>query len=84
MPDPAPLLREALENSQRLFGPRGGKVSDELQGLGEVMMHRGDYRTADSLYREAVAIARANFGEKDARTALVMNNYAGSLTERGR
>ena len=65
--------------------PDGDRVyAFALADLATIKEERGQYREAEALFREGVAMANAVFGEGHAQVALPMNNFANFLTRQGR
>jgi serine/threonine-protein kinase len=76
------LFRESLEIHRR-NGNRGG-VAFGLNNLGGLLADRGDYRGAETHYREALELNRAVYGDRHPRLALNFSNLAFALRRQGR
>ena len=71
------LLEEALAQQRTLKGPQDPTAAGMLHSLAYLTMQTGDLKTAETLFRESLALHRAIFGERHARVAQAMQDLAG-------
>jgi len=78
-----PLLRRALENSDKVFGPEHPDTATCLNNLAELLRSKGDYDSAEPLHRRALEISEKVLGPEHPDTALSLNNLAALLHNKG-
>src|SRR5262245_4480113 len=55
-----------------------------LHDLGLIAASRGDYRSAESMFREALVIHRRALGDRHPNVAMTLNSVARALSAQGR
>lgn len=79
------LYRTSLKVEQEAYGPRTLSAAQALNDLALFLnFRRGDARSAEPLFREAVSIFAEQRGTSDAWTAIVQGNLATVLCAEGR
>ena len=76
-------MREALaaeEDKEDL----GAEDLDMMDGLGDLLMERGQLEEAETMYRRALMFRIAEYGDDHPNTLFSVNNLAILLTERGK
>lgn len=77
------LSAEALEINLQNFGEQSLAVGKSYHELATVYRHKGDFATADSLYRKALTIKKSLPDIDDVELAHTLNHYARLLYQRG-
>mmetsp|Transcript_61027 Transcript_61027/g.108614 ORF Transcript_61027/g.108614 Transcript_61027/m.108614 type:complete len:571 (-) Transcript_61027:206-1918(-) len=87
----APLIKEALELTRRIFGPRlyvcGSKRKDTLKALrsyADTLTELGCVAESELLYKEVLELTRLTSGSQHPDTFRALNNYAVVLVRFGR
>lgn len=57
-----PLLRSALKRRRSVLGDEHPDVAESLTNLGGLMLYRGDYRSAEGFFRQALEQRRKRLG----------------------
>jgi len=77
-----PLLVEAVAQ-QRSLNETHPELASALDKLGELRVNQGDYRTAELLYRESLAMRQKLLGENHPNVAQSLSNLATLLQNKG-
>jgi len=78
-----PLLRSALDIQRSTLGPAHVELARSLNSMGMLHEQTGDFQTAESLFREALSVARS-LDEEHTQLATSLNNVAYVLHQTGR
>ena len=76
-------LERALEIREEVVGPDHIDTGFALYHLAWMEQMQDNYEAALDLYERLVPLYGAEFGDDDVRTALVLNDYAAALSNRG-
>jgi tetratricopeptide (TPR) repeat protein len=79
----APLLRDALEIREKVFGSEHPNTASSLNNLASVLQDLGDFAGARQLLERALAIRENVFGSEHPNTASSLNNLANLLRAEG-
>jgi serine/threonine-protein kinase len=77
------LLRAALAQRRRLFGPSHPAVAASLVSLGELRLVQAEYDSAEKLIRDGLAVAKEAGTPNDPVVAKATNSLGQLLYERG-
>ncbi len=77
-------LSRALELREFVFGKRHSKYAESLNHLALLEHYYGDYRLADSLYRESIKLHKSVSKAPTKEYAEALNNYGVLLTDEGK
>lgn len=77
-------LSRALELRELVFGTRHSKYAESLNHLALLEHYYGDYRLADSLYRESINVHKSLSTLSTKEYAEALNNYGVLLTDEGK
>jgi len=78
-----PLVRQAYEKRQKLWGHDHEEVASSLSHLGEVLTLKSDYAEAERRLQEALAIRKKLFGDSSEQVATTLSGLAQVLSEKG-
>lgn len=79
------LLRDALEIRRQSLAPNDSEVAEVLRSLGITLQKKdGDIRTAEQMFRDALAIEVAHFGEDSVDTDITRQRLAILLSQTDR
>ncbi|QTA93947.1 Tetratricopeptide repeat-containing protein [Desulfonema magnum] len=78
-----PMLRQALEISEKVLGADHPSTATSLNNLGTMLQDKGDYEGAEPLYRRALEIREKVFGADHPETATSLNNLALLMKAKG-
>ncbi len=79
-----PLLRQALESHQQLFGMEHPDTAKTLHDLAELMRGKGEFAEAENLFQQALAIQRRLAPAGDLATATTLRNLGAVLLQHGK
>jgi eukaryotic-like serine/threonine-protein kinase len=82
-PQAQSLLENAVENEQRILGPRNRETLYSEFNLGAVLAGEGHYAKAEKLYRQTWELQRRVLGPENPDTLFTMNNLALTLESEG-
>jgi serine/threonine protein kinase len=82
-PQARSLLEHAVENEQRILGPRNRETLYSEFNLGAVLSGEGHYAEAEKLYRQTWELQRRALGPENPDTLFTMNNLALTLELEG-
>ncbi len=71
-----PMLRQALEIRERLYGLLHLAVAESLNELGSLSQAQGNYSMAQAQYQQALSIREQLLGHEHAQVAAILNNMA--------
>ena len=77
------LLRQALDQRRRLFGPDHADVAHTLIALGALRIAQAEYDTAESLIRDALAMSRRHLAADHPQIAQATDALGSALENRG-
>ncbi|MBI4750639.1 MAG: tetratricopeptide repeat protein [Acidobacteria bacterium] len=78
-----PLIQQALEKSQKVFGPEYSLVASNLDNLAGLYQAKGDYAQAEPLFQRSLAIREKALGPDHPAVANSLNNLAGLYQAKG-
>jgi len=77
------LLRQALDQRRKLFGPDHADVAHAMIALGTLRIAQAEYDTAESLIRDALAMSRRHLAADHPQIAQATDALGSALEHRG-
>lgn len=81
--DAEPLLREAIEGQNELYGENHPYIMEAIGNLGGSLRQQGRPEEALPYYRQALELAREHLGERHSNTLISMYNLGNCLRDLG-
>jgi tetratricopeptide (TPR) repeat protein len=78
-----PLVRQAFEKRQALYGRNHAEVAASLNHLGEVLGLKADFGEAEQVLRDALAVRRQVLGNSDPEVARTLIALSEVLSKKG-
>ncbi|MBX7222896.1 MAG: CHAT domain-containing protein [Blastocatellia bacterium] len=78
-----PLVQQALEKAEKVFGTEHPVVAENLNHLAELYRAQGDYPQAGPLYVRSLAIREKTLGAEHPLVAISLNNLAELYNDKG-